>query len=83
VLESKGLAVADVKDVDATDPAVAEAERFPGSPSIRINGVDVEPGFMDPGDYTPRCRIYWTQRGASGIPEREWIESAIDAAIRG
>ena len=56
--------------------------RFPGSPTIRVDGVDVEPEFTDPGDYTPRCRIYWTESGASGIPERAWIESGIDAATR-
>jgi hypothetical protein len=28
-------------DIDATDPGKAEEVRFAGSPSIRINGVDV------------------------------------------
>ena len=47
-----------VQDVDATDPAVARRHRFPGSPTIRIDGRDVDPSFSDPGDYTPRCRLY-------------------------
>jgi hypothetical protein len=81
VLESMGLRRADLQDIDATDPEIAVARRFPGSPTIRVNGADVEPGFDDPGDYTPRCRIYLTEHGYSGIPERKWIESAIDAAI--
>jgi hypothetical protein len=44
-----------IEEVDASDPAVAAAHRFPGSPTIRIDGIDIEPGYADPGDYTPRC----------------------------
>jgi hypothetical protein len=41
-----------IKDVDATDPVVAERVRFPGSPTIRIDGRDIDPTYTDPGDYT-------------------------------
>ena len=41
-----------VEDIDATDPAVAERHEFPGSPTIRVDGRDVDPSFQDPGDYT-------------------------------
>ncbi len=68
------------ESIDASDPEVAERLRFPGSPTIRIDGVDVEPNFEDPGDYTPRCRLYATAEGLRGVPERSWIEAAIDAA---
>jgi hypothetical protein len=81
VLESRGLGRAVLRDIDASEPEVAVAHRFPGSPTIRIDGVDIEPDFEDPGDYTPRCRLYLTAPGYSGIPERTWIESAIDAAL--
>jgi hypothetical protein len=66
-----------VEDVDATDPEVAARLRFPGSPTIRVDGRDVDPRFSDPGDYTPRCRIYWTASGLRGLPERAWIEAAL------
>ncbi len=66
-----------IRDIDATDPGVARAHRFPGSPTIRIDGRDVDPAFRDPGDYTPRCRIYWTAAGPRGVPERGWIEAAL------
>ena len=66
-----------VRDIDATDPAAAEAHRFPGSPTIRVDGRDVDPSFADPGDYTPRCRIYWTVDGPRGVPDRAWIEDAL------
>ena len=66
-----------VADIDATDPTVAQRHRFPGSPTIRIDGRDVDPSFQDPGDYTPRCRLYRTSAGLGGLPERAWIEAAI------
>ena len=66
-----------VTDIDATDPAVAAAHRFPGSPTIRVDGRDVDPAFTDPGDYTPRCRLFRTECGLVGVPERRWIEDAL------
>lgn len=81
VLEAKKLNV-DVVDINASQPEVAAAQRFPGSPTIRVEGKDIEPGFLDPGDYTPRCRLYMTAAGLQGSPERVWIERAIEAVIR-
>ena len=72
-----------IHDIDASDPGVAERYRFPGSPTIRIDGRDVDPSFHDPGDYTPRCRLYWTAEGLRGLPERGWVESALRSSIEG
>lgn len=66
-----------VHEVDATDPAVAELYQFPGSPTIRIDRRDVDPVYQDPGDYTPRCRLYRTAEGLRLLPERAWVESAL------
>jgi hypothetical protein len=66
-----------IREIDATDAAVAGRVRFPGSPTIRIDGRDVDPSFRDPGDYTPRCRLYRTADGLRGVPERAWIEAAL------
>jgi len=68
-----------VEDVNATDPETAERLRFPGSPTIRVDGRDVDPTYVDPGDYTPRCRLYWTAAGLRGVPQRNWMEAAIGA----
>ncbi len=67
--------------IDATDPTVAASHRFPGSPTIRVDGVDIDPGFVDPGDYTPRCRLYQTSGGVARIAEPDWIEAALRSAI--
>ena len=68
---------ASVRDIDATDPEVAALHRFAGSPTIRVDGIDVDPSFVDPGEYAPRCRLYRTASGLSGVPERRWIEAAL------
>lgn len=72
---------AHVDYIDATDPAVAVHHRFPGSPTIRIDGKDIDPAFVDPDDYTPRCRLYRTADGLRPIPERGWIEAALREAV--
>ena len=66
-----------IHSIDATDPAIASRLRFPGSPTIRVDSVDVDPTYIDPGDYTPRCRLYRTTAGLRGLPERRWIEAAL------
>ncbi|MGH2408481.1 MAG: DF family (seleno)protein [Candidatus Limnocylindrales bacterium] len=70
-----------IDDIDATDPALADRLRFPGSPTIRVDGRDIDPSYQDPGDYTPRCRLYRTPSGLTGLPERGWIEAAVRAAL--
>lgn len=65
-------------DVNATDPTVAERVHFPGSPTIRVDGRDVDSTYTDPGDYTPRCRLYRTDAGLRGLPERGWIVDALE-----
>lgn len=70
-----------IHDLDATDLVTAERLRFPGSPTIRVDGRDVDPNFVNPGDYTPRCRLYRTESGLRGLPERRWIEAALRGAM--
>ncbi len=72
---------ANVEMVEVPDLETGERVRFPGSPTIRINGMDVDPDYEDIGDYTPRCRVYMTPDGYRGVPEREWIEAAVEQAI--
>ncbi len=68
---------ADIRSIEVADDAIAERVRFPGSPTIRVDGVDVEPGFVDCDDCTPRCRVYQTSAGLRGLPERSWLVTAL------
>jgi hypothetical protein len=60
----------------ATD-AEARRRRFPGSPTIRIDGRDVDPdGAEAPPSLT--CRVYYLPDGRpSPIPSREELEAAL------
>ena len=54
----------------------AKRVRFLGSPSVRVNGKDVERGAPE-GDYGLRCRVYWVGGRARGAPPREWMVTAL------
>jgi Alkylmercury lyase len=62
------------------DDAVAERERFLGSPTVRIDGRDVEPGADERTDFGLKCRLYRTERGFSGLPDDDWILAALGKA---
>lgn len=48
----------------------AERERFLGSPTVRIDGRDVDPGAAHRDDFGLKCRLYATDRGVRGeIPD--------------
>lgn len=66
--------------VDVADAEVAARLRFPGSPTIRVNGKDIEPGFVEAGPYGLACRVYGTAEGVRGVPERAWLERALAEA---
>jgi hypothetical protein len=57
--------------------AEAEEARFLGSPSVRIDGVDVEPGAGERTDFGLKCRLYRSSDGQSGLPPQAWIERAL------
>lgn len=55
----------------------AQRERFLGSPSVRVDGRDVEPGAHARIDYGLKCRLYRSPAGQSGRPPQQWIEHAL------
>ena len=58
----------------------AEVYRFQGSPSIRIDGVDVDPVPVTEMPYGMACRVYLTPDGPQGWPMKETIRAALVAA---
>jgi hypothetical protein len=74
-------------DIDAelrtnliADQAAAERARLPGSPTIRVDGRDVEPRADPAASYTLACRLYRHEHGLSGRPAEHWIRDALWAA---
>jgi hypothetical protein len=55
------------------DPEQAQRERFLGSPTVRVNGRDVDPGAELREDYGLSCRLYSGPDGLRGTPPDEWV----------
>ncbi|MGH2834287.1 MAG: DF family (seleno)protein [Solirubrobacteraceae bacterium] len=67
---------ADVITHAVESQAAAHEQRFLGSPTLRVDGRDVEPGADERSDYGLKCRLYRTAQGISGLPSDEWIMAA-------
>jgi len=61
------------------DHETAQALRFLGSPTVRINDVDVEPSAQSRSDYGLMCRTY---PGSGGVPSEDMIWNALAALLR-
>ncbi len=55
----------------------AEKARFLGSPTVRIDGKDIDPGAAERSDYGLKCRLYRSGEETSGLPPEDWIVEAI------
>ena len=62
-----------------TDHEHAQRERFPGSPTVRVNGRDIDPAGAQGAPYAMACRLYPTPDGPSGTPPERWILDALHA----
>ncbi len=80
VAAEMGIAV-ELEEIDVTSEAQAKKRRFLGSPSVRVDGLDVEPGMMDSTDFTLGDRIYRSgDRGLQAWPDDRWIRAALVVA---
>lgn len=77
VARESGVAV-DVTKVEVHDGAEACRLRFLGSPTVRIDGLDVEPGARASTEFGLACRTY----GASGVLLRELLVRALSETPR-
>ena len=73
-------ATTDIELVRVDDADAAERERFLGSPTLRIDGQDVEPGAEQRNDFGLKCRLFATPDGRRGTPADEWVLAALKRA---
>jgi hypothetical protein len=59
------------------DQAAAEQVGFPGSPTVRVDGHDVEPGSEPPAEITLACRLYRHEHHFAGQPAERWVRKAL------
>ena len=62
-----------VREVEVRNSDDAARLRFFGSPTVQVNGLDVDPAVRSSVDYSFSCRMY----GRSGTPSRELVEQAV------
>jgi hypothetical protein len=68
---------AEIRVVQVPDQAAAERARFLGSPSIRVNGCDIEPGAEQNVELVYGCRLYQGAHSLHGLPEEDWLRQAL------
>jgi hypothetical protein len=80
LMEELGLDPGSLEVREVATDAQAEAERFPGSPTVRVDGRDVAP----PAAGEPRgltCRVYRLRDGRiSPTPDPEDVRHALQEA---
>jgi hypothetical protein len=80
VLAAQGVA-AEIAEVLVSDEQTARDLRFPGSPTIRINGRDVAES-SEPGVFAMSCRLYPGSLRI-GLPPVEMVRRAVAEANEG
>ncbi len=66
---------AEIRAVEVADEKTADSLRFLGSPSVRVDGVDIEPGRENDSPFYG-CRTYIVEGKTTGMPPVEWLVAA-------
>jgi hypothetical protein len=72
---------AQISEVLVGSPRMAQAMKFRGSPTIRINGRDIA-GDSELKHFAVSCRLYPGEK-QPGVPPAEMIQRAVRDAMRG
>ena len=75
VVRTLGLQ-ATIRDIEVRDEAEAIRSRCFGSPTVQVDGEDIDPAVSGRSDYSLSCRMY----GGSGVPPRALVERALQNA---
>ncbi len=70
-----------VRLIEIITPHQAQAEKFLGSPSFRMNGIDLWPETR--AQYNLSCRVYQTRQGMLGDPTIEMLRERIRGMLMG
>jgi hypothetical protein len=72
----------EIRLVEVADPDAAIELRFLGFPTVRVDGVDVEPGASARRDFALSCPIYRSESGGAEQPEEAWVREALTEAAK-
>jgi hypothetical protein len=79
VLDHEGLS-AEFSQTAISDHEEARRHGFPGSPTLRVNGQDIEDIRADHLPIGFACRTYMVDGKPQGVPPRTWLERAVRVA---
>lgn len=70
-----------IKKVKISNEKDAKRFKFPGSPTVRVNGVDIDPAAKEVAGYIG-CRIYLFKSSTYEFPPKEMIRSGFERLLR-
>lgn len=70
-----------IEVVDMTSEEQAQERRIPGSPTVRVEGRDVDRLLNGRTEFTLADRVYRTDRGLAGWPDAAWVREALLLAV--
>jgi len=70
-----------IRKVKVSSQAKAKRFKFPGSPTVRINGVDIDPATREVEGYIG-CRVYMYEGATYEFPPKEMIKSGFERLLR-
>ncbi len=79
LLKEKGIRD-EVRLVKVDSEEKAKKLHFLGSPTVRINGLDIEKKVRDSKVYGLMCRIFVTGKGITPSPPKDMIRKALEEA---
>ena len=77
VLSELGIS-GEIEEIQVHDHKDAQRLRFIGSPTVRVNGVDIDPDLASRTHFALACRTY----GAPGVPPRDLLVAALERVSR-
>ena len=80
VVDETGIP-AQIEVVDVASEAQARTYLLPGSPTVRVDGRDVDRQLNGHLEFTIDDRVYRTERGLAGWPDERWVREALLLAV--
>ena len=71
---------AEVEEIQVRTDEEAHNAGVIGSPTIRVDGLDVEHGDREPPETSPNCRYYNSPTGWLPVPDKGMIVRSIESA---
>ncbi len=76
--EQKKQQPVQIDRIEIKNDEEAQRHEFLGSPTIRVDGVDIDPSTGEKETFVKACRMYVIDGRLSGVPTKEMIREALE-----